>query len=535
MNIDDEWLETLETMPDLASRDSLTVEGVELTLPVSSSRKDPPRTWKRRVIPDIVPDYPLADAPEKMLYRILHRLTDPQQTERTLHNALEDEYESLIPLYEAKTLKKEVPVAFHVLAVNSVRKRMRYRVFKEKTFLLMCRDQEGILDDDLVRSFVERFRRPPQDVELSQAVVIEQLQPEWNPDHEFATNLESFLTGRRPFLSKGASLFRRDLCTLMRVETPHSQFFQLTNQLLSLHFGLYQNRLAKVLNPAIEQLIDVVSKPESCDVEELEKLEAGSHPVHRFNGDYAIRCPEFRGKRRLALNAPARQSYVRAKRELTNLHFSILMFNRIREATKCYLREARHIEDEEALREMVRWPSQIADRVCAEDSFRKYLMRAFEAMACRFIEQEIAEESKAEARQLVLEQDNGLEAMYVLYQFEARESAAARNKNRAVRSGIQVLNALLGKSDTGIISSRRGVGKYFELGATSIPLLLLLIVGEHEKVQLDTFWEGLGEYGLRFEREDRELLLARLKMMGLYERFSDAGEANYVRSLMNVR
>lgn len=534
MAIDHDWLEKLESLPDLDERDSLPVHGVELTLPVGTDNKRRERTWKRRVITDIVPDYPVADAPEKMLYRILQRLTDPQRTEHTLHEALSEDFDPLISLYEAKSFKKAVPVAFHVLAVNSVRRRMRYRVFKEKTFLLLCRDASGKLDESLIREFVERFRGKPDDVELSQAVVVEHLHPDWRSDDEFTVTLEPFRERIPPFLPKAGQLFRRDLRTLLRVDVPHSHFFRLTNQLLSLHFGLYQNRLATVLNPAIEHLVDGVVEPDEIDVQDLEHLEREQHPYHRFKGSVAIRSPDLSGKRRLPLNAPARESYARADRELVQLHFSLLMLNRIREATKDYLRSTRDIDDEAALAELVRLPSQNAERMKADAAFRQFLSRSFEAMAMRFIEQELPPEKRDEGRQILKNQDNGLRAMLALYKFEARVAAPTTNKNRAVRAGIQVLDALLRKNDAGLVNSRRGVGKYFELGSGLIPLLLMLIVGENEKVQLDSFWDGLAEYGLSFAPEDRELLLSRLKLMGLYERFSDAGEANYVRSLLSV-
>ena len=69
-----------------------------------------------------------------------------------------------------------------------------------------------------------------------------------------------------------------------------------------------------------------------------------------------------------------------------------------------------------------------------------------------------------------------------------------------------------------------------------LPLLILLAVGsQNEKIPVDHFWARLERYGLRFDREERNLFLERLRSMGVYERYSDAGEAAYIRNLMSGR
>jgi DNA phosphorothioation-dependent restriction protein DptG len=96
--------------------------------------------------------------------------------------------------------------------------------------------------------------------------------------------------------------------------------------------------------------------------------------------------------------------------------------------------------------------------------------------------------------------------------------------------------SLLQQSDYGIIQTRRGLGSFFELGGGLLPLLLLLTIGhEAQKLQVDVFWERLADYGFSFDAGERDRLLGRLKDMGLYERFSDAGAANYVRNLLTIR
>jgi DNA phosphorothioation-dependent restriction protein DptG len=53
-------------------------------------------------------------------------------------------------------------------------------------------------------------------------------------------------------------------------------------------------------------------------------------------------------------------------------------------------------------------------------------------------------------------------------------------------------------------------------------------------VPVATFWNRLARYGLQFDAEERGYVLERLRSMGVYERYSDAGEAAYVRNLMTT-
>ena len=93
--------------------------------------------------------------------------------------------------------------------------------------------------------------------------------------------------------------------------------------------------------------------------------------------------------------------------------------------------------------------------------------------------------------------------------------------------------SLLSQGEFGVIQTRRGLGSFFELGAGLLPLLLLLAVGaDRDKLQVDRFWDRLADYGFAFDDQERESVLRRLRDMGLYERFSDAGEASYVRNLL---
>ena len=122
--------------------------------------------------------------------------------------------------------------------------------------------------------------------------------------------------------------------------------------------------------------------------------------------------------------------------------------------------------------------------------------------------------------------------LYERYNVQNSKNASS---SRAVQHGVKITSGLLRQGQYGLVQVRQRVGPFFEVGAGLLPLLLLLAVGSgHEKVPVETFWNRLARYGLSFDAEEQGHLLERLRSMGVYERYSDAGEAAYVRNLMTT-
>ncbi len=143
MPIDQDWFQTLCAMPDLATRDTLAVDGVEIELPVASTgNRYRLRQWQRRVLPDLIPDSVNADAPERTLFRVLYKWTSGQATRTSIEDALTGELAPLEDVFRAQThLKlKKMTLAFHVLAVKAAdKKESDAKGYTERTLLLLCR------------------------------------------------------------------------------------------------------------------------------------------------------------------------------------------------------------------------------------------------------------------------------------------------------------------------------------------------------------------------------------------------------------
>jgi hypothetical protein len=213
----------------------------------------------------------------------------------------------------------------------------------------------------------------------------------------------------------------------------------------------------------------------------------------------------------------------------------LIAFHLLRRLTEQFVRNKFGDVEEEALFEQIRYPSAMARRLRTHPDFSSFLDRALTGLSAIFIERRLQGEDAEDAVNYQSRAENGLDWFVHCLECYNRRGGKDRTSSRAYRQGVDVVRGLLARGPDGIIHDRRGVGSYFELGTGLVPLLLLLTVGPGRKRQLRDFWTELERYGFRFGPEEQALLLRRLKSMGLYERYSDAGAANYVRSLAVAR
>jgi hypothetical protein len=248
--------------------------------------------------------------------------------------------------------------------------------------------------------------------------------------------------------------------------------------------------------------------------------------------------------RKVTLHTPERKSFEDLGNTLANFHFNVLVLGQLRRLAEAYVAHRwgqfaawRNGElDSQIATELaatVRGPYELMTRLGEDPDFAPFLHRALTALAVRFVLNQITESARDDAFTALDRNPSALHALrrlYERYNIESSKNAAA---SRAYRQGIQLTSSLLQQGEYGLLKSRQRVGAYFEMGAGILPLLLLLVVGVgREKIPVDDFWKRLADYGLAFDSTERERVLGRLRAMGVYERYSDAGEAAYVRNLM---
>lgn len=548
MPIDTTWLSKVRACEDIATRDTYVVNGVEIVLPVTKARgRQRVRDWQRRLLPDIIPDSVNADAPERTPFRLLYGLTTSQKTKQTIQDVLEGELAPLESVFRAGTAtgKKKMTLAFHVLAVKAATKgESEAKGFTERTILLLCRKPDGSLDEQLLKDLVEQFRRDPSELDLAQRTLLNRLLPDWTPEDEPTFHLpDASKTPEVPFDAEAARLFQEDVRSLLAAGLPPADFFHQLNLLFTLHLGLYQPRVATLLNPQMDYLFAEMEKPSSANLADLETRLAEFERRHPFFGLLKCRAPDPE-LRRVTLRTPSRVSFETIKTHLAIFHFNVLLLGQLRRLGEAYLSErweqgrawragTLDVDTASELAAQVKGPRQFLKRMSDDADFGPFLRRALAVLGVRFVHNQIAESAQDEAFREIERAPSALHALRKLYERYNIQSSRNAAASRAYRQGIQITSSLLQQGQYGLVQSRQRVGAYFEVGANILPLLLLIAVGAgREKIPVDGFWHQLAEYGLSFDDEERERLLSRLRAMGVYERYSDAGEAAYVRNLM---
>lgn len=546
MAIDRAWVTELRAMKDLATRDTMTINGVEIVMPKTGARgKDQIRDWQRRVLPDVIPDSVNADAPERTPFRLLYALTSSTATKENIEDALKDDLSPLATVFRADTQKKKMTLAFHVLAVKAAMKgEQDVKGYTERTLLLLSRRPDGSLDEDLVRALVEQFRRNPSDLDLAQRTLVERLLPGWTSAQEPTFTLpDSARLPVVPFDPVAPALFQADVRTLIAANLPPADFFHQLNLLFTLHLGLYQARVATFLNPQMDQLYKEMAQPDPRNLSELEAMLKEFEKRHPFTESLSCRAPDPE-LRKVTLHTPERKCFEDLANALSKFHFHVLVLGQLRRLAEAYLanrwgqvaawrKGELDLQTAVELASTVRGPRELLSRMQEDPDFGPFLHRALTALAVRFVFNQLSESSHEDAFKTFEREPSGLHALRALYERYNIESSRNATASRAYRQGGQITSSLLQQGEYGLMKSRPRVGVYFEMGAGILPLLLLLVVGAgREKIPVDEFWKRLAAYGLAFDKTERELVLGRLRAMGVYERYSDAGEAAYVRNLM---
>lgn len=542
------WLTAVQALADVATRDTLEIQGVPVELPKTNARgRDRVRDWQRRILPDLIPDSVNADAPERTPFRLLFSLTSAQKTALSIEDAFKGELAPLEGMFRAETTtkQKKMTLAFHVLAVRAAPKsESDAKGYTERTLMLLCRKPDGALDVELLRELIEQFRRPSSDLDLAQRTLLDRLVPGWTPDQEPTFVLpEAALEPEVPFDAKAARLFQEDVRSLLDAALPPADFFQQLNLLLTLHLGLYQARVAALLNPQMEFLYREMASPAPRNREDLDDfLNRYTGDVHPFDDSVACRAPDPE-RRPVNLQTPARMSFEALSTSLAVFHFNVLLLVQLRRIGETWFAHAWDLLDRwrmgtldpdimRALAAKVRGPKELMEEMDADPAFSTFMHRSLEAFAVRFVYNQLNEPEQEDAFKEIQSSPSGLHALRRMYERYNIQNSRNRANSRAYRQGVQTMSSLLRQGPRGLLQGRPRVGPFFEVGAGVLPLLLRVTVGTHEKVPVTRLWKRLSDYGLRFDVDERERLLARLRSMGVYERYSDAGEASYVRNLM---
>ncbi|WP_405140682.1 hypothetical protein OG589_27410 [Sphaerisporangium sp. NBC_01403] len=506
--------------------DGLTVNAAysgrtaQFNLPVDSADLD-----SRASIPGALPSRARGDVREKTLYNILQDMVG-QPESRIRDSALREALANLLPADPnhrqvlAGVAEKQYWIhpsvasggtrpflaPFHSDLPGSFSYQGRYKSFRGSLLLFLCWDGEDFdlaLPSEIINFLGSDDGLNPLDrAFLTAARGLAGLETAAAADPErlvqqFGASLrKDFAQGA--FDQEGLDRIRRDLRTVVGLELPRHEKAHALIVVFSLHIALYYYRLAYRLGEGLRsaaQVLDGQELPDRPDFHGRIFFRVGSA------GDRPVR----------ASDPCARSWWDLDEQHLLALPASMVSANLLHEAAQASGVDCGPIPDPYACAQAL-----AADRVGA----------VLTDLLCA------ASAAIVQSGQLDPGADEPGTGGYAL-----RETVLAsfRSRSSLKQRGRDIVNTLVGGFG-GELKRVRGRVRFFELDEQVIFLLVKLILASSQRHQLafrKDFLPALRKYGLAPQSATEEELLSQaLGRLGLLERYSDAGEALYVRHIL---
>ncbi|MFF3356773.1 hypothetical protein ACFYWN_29960 [Streptomyces sp. NPDC002917] len=478
-------------------------------------------------IPSALPSRARGDVREKALYNILqdmmanpgvriedavlreelvtHLPADPPHRQ-VLANVAERQY--WIHPSAAHGGSRAFLAPFHSDLPGSYDYQGRYKSFRGGLLLFLCWDGSGFdltlpgeiaaflgSDDGLSpldQAFLTAARAAAADLKASAPAAPGRLVEQFGP-----SMMKDLAHGA--FDQEGLDRIRRDLQTVVRLQLPRHEKAHALIVAFSLHIALYYYRLAFRLGEGlgcVARALDGQDLPGSPDFDGLILFRVGSA-----------------GDRPVSASDPcARSWWSLDEQHLLALPASMVSANLVHQAAQASGVDCGPVPD-----------PYVCAQALADDPVGATLTDLLCAAAAAGLHDSPSGLSAAEP-------GTGVYALReaVLASFRRRGSALKQR-------GRDIVNTLVGGFG-GELKRNRGRVRFFELDEQVIFLLVMLILEDSQRQQLafrKEFLPALRRYGLAPQSAaEEELLSQALGRLGLLERYSDAGEALYVRHIL---
>lgn len=528
--------------------DVLSIDGARITLPPAPQGKSSAR-WEQLDLRNAFPGRAHGDQREKLLYKIVQdgADADPDKLDISFYHALPDslkrkvtEPQARLALAEAMrdeywVTPKDQPflIPYHAtlpLSLALARKRKsadgnshsaaRYRMFRGAILPFLCWTGTGV-DRGLVEDTLGIFNETDGFTVLDQlmldaALEFGQLTTPKRASADILINRGetagplSVLQQCGAFCQPTLTLFQRDLRTVLGMRLPRRDKIDALTSLLSLHLALHYYRVSLVLGEEVDRAIaasnGLTAPVRGCDCSSLSTCPLAG----------AIR---FRTGTRGYVPVRLSDACVRSYRELDGRRLLALPANIITAnlAQSLWVALGGPKSDVPRMRELGLALSRDAKLQKRFDAAARAL-----ALLCVLDTDEAPE--PAVAIKSVL-RGPGLHAL--------RTAVLDLRRSRLKHTSRDVVNQLAKRESGGSLLRTNGPSAtFFELDEDFLFLLVKLICRDEEK-PYTTFLSELREYGLAPQDESETARLAEaLERLGMLSRYSDAGEASYVRHII---
>ncbi|MBZ6106682.1 hypothetical protein [Streptomyces olivaceus] len=493
----------------------------ELALPIDGTDLD-----RLAHIPSALPSRARGDVREKTLYNILQDMSDNsgnRVNDENLREKLADllqvdqghrqvlaavtERQYWIHPTSASNSPRSFLAPFHSELPTAFDYAGRYKSFRGNLLLFLCWDGSGFdtaLADEIAKFLGSEDGLSPLDRVFLNAARTAASSQELAPVSSRRL-LERYGEALRNDLAPGAfdqeslDRIRRDLLAVVKLQLPRHDKAHALIAVFSLHIALYYYRLAFRLGTGLD-----------CAAAVLDGKELPERP--RFEGRILFRVGSAGDRPVRASDACAQAWRHLDEHHLLALPANMVSANLVHQVAQVSGSDCGPVPDPYACAQAL-----------AGDPVGRVLADLLCAAAAVMLRKDSTE---------VVPSDPGI-GVYAL-----REAVLAsfRSRGNALKQrGRDIVNTFVG-GFSGELKRNRGRVRFFELDEQVIFLLVKLLLDNSGRNQLafrQEFLPGLREYGLApQDAAEEELLSQALGRLGLLERYSDAGEALYVRHIL---
>lgn len=437
------------------------------------------------------------------------RLPVSDERERNVLAGVMQEHYWVRPEATGRGMPKRFAFPFHAAIPANFPPKGQYKMFRSDILLFLCWDGSDIdarplealcklLSDDEDFTLLDELlvdlvldlagKDAPERVEASQLLASNQ-----------AAKVRGYLASGA-FLQPSLDRFREDFMAALAMPLPRHDRVEAAILTLSLHLGLYYYEIGYLLGTGL----DAVTRKAAGLAEEL------SLP---FKGRLRFRVGT-------AGDRPVRQAdgCAVAWRELDD-HYLISFLPNVITANllhNCWSAAAADVTSNPD-------PAALAVALAADPELAELIDAAAGSLALLYADKEASASAPGLAR-LEMSEEPGVHLLRSVIHGHLRGSLHYRSR--------AVVNQLIKRRFGGSLIRRRGRVFFFELDEDLLFLLVRFVLSRSPELELPfrEFLEGLAQYGLApQDRNEEEMLAAALERLGMLHRYSDAGEAMYVR------
>lgn len=394
------------------------------------------------------------------------------------------------------------------LPVN-YRQRGQYKMFRSDILMLLCWDGTGI-DPGPVREICKLLNDRGSLTLLDNVMVdvalgyagegaIEQIDADALLAGEQARKVREDMAGGGAFVQDCLDRFRQDVMVALTLELPRHDKVAAVIHTLALHLALYYYEISARLGQGIDAITHLADSREAA-------------PVDGITGRLRFRVGTA-GDRPVA----GQDGCVTAWRELDDGYLiayspNLICCNLLHLAWRAADAGAPGALDPEALAGAMRETPGLATLIDA----------AAGGLAVLYASRAAGADPDTLAR--IAEMAPGPHAL--------RSTVLGHRRKTLKHLSRDVVNQLIRRPFGGSLIRTRGRYNFFELDEEFLFLLVkfVLVRAGRDEVQFSAFLDGLALYGLVPQDEaERATLASALERLGMLSRYSDAGEATYVR------